>query len=554
MNEGGHDEQVEAPNPDRKSEPCTNESQASAENDESEDTRRPSYFESVLQAAEKGNVPMQFELGMLYLDCAQGHEDPRKAFEWLSKAGEAGWAEAQMQCGRMLVNGTGTWQTWCEAVKWFIKAKESSSCRSEANLYLLKLGLSWPDLVPNDVFVGSIRNAYESDSPEGWRLTAFCLWYDDRIQQNWDAALELTIRSANEGSPEAFYQLFRLREEVEFDLLESGLEPFWTRGSESGENSEEDLAFWEWEDFVDQEDDRVPRWWLLKTAARASVPGALFDYGCFLLRRAESLSENSHDALEMGRRGIECIFDAAEGGLPAAMYSLGLHFLSNGNNAGFEEALAWFGKAAELGYQQAADRLRQLYDGAGAHGRRLSEFRWLSAFAQAGIAEAQFELAELLYHGSGTVRDLPGALKWFKRAAQSGHLSAASRVALCYELGEGCPKSRDMARLWRQDQQRAILQDCAVRLGQSSDADPTVRLFPCEPLELDRWTKHLSMFPPATDRRQSGEEEEAEDETNEMALDDEGPNESELQERGDPNVADYLRSLNEEGKATPQEE
>lgn len=496
---------------------------------------------------------MQFELGMLYLDCAHGYEDPQKAFAWISRAAEAGWADAQMQCGRMLVNGTGTRQNPAEAINWFVKARKANPCRLEANLYLLKLGLSFPDHVPIDVFVGSIRNAYESDSADGWRLTAFCLWYDERIQQNLDAAVELTVRSANEGSPEAFYQLFRFREEAQFDLLESGLEPFWTKDSESAGDSDEDSSFWEWQDFVDQQDDRIPRFWLLKTAARAGVPGALFDYGCFLLRRAESLGVGSKDATDIGRRGIGCIYDAAERGLPAAMYSLGLHFLSKGTDPGFEEALAWLGKAAALGCQRAADRLRQLYDGAGAHGRRLSEFRWLSAFAQAGIAEAQFELAELLYHGSGTVRDLPGALKWFKRAAQSGHLSAASRVALCYELGEGCPKSKDMACLWREDQQRAIQQDCAVRLGQSFEADPTVRLFPCEPLELDRWTKHLSMFPPATDRRQSGEEEEAEDETNEMVLDDEGPNENEL-ERGDPNVADYLRSLNEQGKTTPQEE
>lgn len=58
--------------------------------------------------------------------------------------------------------------------------------------------------------------------------------------------------------------------------------------------------------------------------------------------------------------------------------------------------------------------------------------------AEAGLAEAQAMLGQLLLDGNGVDRDEGAALAWFTRAAAQQHLMALNMVGRCYELGWGC--------------------------------------------------------------------------------------------------------------------
>lgn len=75
----------------------------------------------------------------------------------------------------------------------------------------------------------------------------------------------------------------------------------------------------------------------------------------------------------------------------------------------------------------------------------------LTASAEKGDPEAQYDLAVRYYHGFyGASHDFAAALKWFQKAAEQGHASAQNRLALMYENGEGTIKDLSAALKWLQ--------------------------------------------------------------------------------------------------------
>ena len=57
--------------------------------------------------------------------------------------------------------------------------------------------------------------------------------------------------------------------------------------------------------------------------------------------------------------------------------------------------------------------------------------------AQAGDAQAQYELGEFYYQGKGGERDLPQALSYFEQASLQGHAQAQYQLGLMFSHGEG---------------------------------------------------------------------------------------------------------------------
>ena len=85
--------------------------------------------------------------------------------------------------------------------------------------------------------------------------------------------------------------------------------------------------------------------------------------------------------------------------------------------------------------------------------RRLSGSRaGIAAFvreaAEAGAAEAQARLGQMLLDGDGGAADAAQGFRWFLRAAQAGHLEAANMVGRCHDLGHGTPVDKAKAAAW----------------------------------------------------------------------------------------------------------
>ena len=104
---------------------------------------------------------------------------------------------------------------------------------------------------------------------------------------------------------------------------------------------------------------------------------------------------------------------------------------------------------------QAGDPWAQLNLGAafdhGAGGFPLDPVRavaWYRRAAEAGLAEAQFNLAHCLATGNGAPRDDAEALRWMLLAAEQGLASAQYLAGVMLAEGMGTSRDRDRAVAW----------------------------------------------------------------------------------------------------------
>jgi len=70
---------------------------------------------------------------------------------------------------------------------------------------------------------------------------------------------------------------------------------------------------------------------------------------------------------------------------------------------------------------------------------------FVRAAAEAGVAEAQAVLGQMLLDGAGVAKDEPAALAWFVKAAAQHHLMAINMVGRCYDLGWGTAPDKTRA-------------------------------------------------------------------------------------------------------------
>ena len=140
----------------------------------------------------------------------------------------------------------------------------------------------------------------------------------------------------------------------------------------------------------------------------------------------------------------------------------------------YEKAFLWWTKAAELGSMEAQNVLGNCYqEGHGVERnlaeavkwyRRASEqdpsespnedsgdivvqpvsakeqeamMDWFTRVVLRGQAEAQYQLAECCFHGTGMEEDHPEAFRWYRQAAEQGYLAAQIKLGHCCRYGDG---------------------------------------------------------------------------------------------------------------------
>jgi len=129
----------------------------------------------------------------------------------------------------------------------------------------------------------------------------------------------------------------------------------------------------------------------------------------------------------------------AEGGDPEAMTNIGvLYNLGLGVKRDDQEAAAWYGKAAQLGFALAQFDLANLYyDGQGVDRDRKQAARWYTAAAKGGHPKAQLYLAQMYENGEGVDEDQAAALTWYQKAADQGLPEAQYTLGKKLVYGDG---------------------------------------------------------------------------------------------------------------------
>jgi TPR repeat protein len=104
-----------------------------------------SAIESLRQAAERGEVEAQFQLGIAYYTGMNVIQDYRAAVKWYQKAAEQGLVSAQHNLGVAYSKGLGVPQDDRKAIQWYRKAAEQGDWRAQnnlGNLYSLGKGVT----------------------------------------------------------------------------------------------------------------------------------------------------------------------------------------------------------------------------------------------------------------------------------------------------------------------------------------------------------------------------------------------------------------------------
>ena len=161
--------------------------------------------------------------------------------------------------------------------------------------------------------------------------------------------------------------------------------------------------------------------------AESTTPQALYDRAQLLLK-----PNVEHDSSDYAG-AMECLRQAAEGGLLRAQLDLGGVYFAGGHGvqADPQKAYNWFSLAAAQGSKEAEVFLGILhYDGSlGKQDKEAALKHWRSA-AEAGIAEGQYRLGRVLAREKETIQE---GIEWLVKAAAAVPQAATALGNVYYQ-------------------------------------------------------------------------------------------------------------------------
>ncbi len=150
--------------------------------------------------------------------------------------------------------------------------------------------------------------------------------------------------------------------------------------------------------------------------------------------------------------GLAVLIEGAQAGDKLAMMALGDAFIAGGSALAKSVpiGLAWYERAAELGYDPAVLQLATWFTDGTHVAKDLDRAAdWLRASAQAGNANSAFRLGKLYDNATGgTQAHKAAALEWYWRAARKGHGEAMRWLAYLLRGGSAGVTDRVDAYYW----------------------------------------------------------------------------------------------------------
>jgi uncharacterized protein len=153
---------------------------------------------------------------------------------------------------------------------------------------------------------------------------------------------------------------------------------------------------------------------------------------------------------------IAALRPLADAGYCDAQYELGFLAMTECELISGREAFSLFLKAAEQGHAEAMYHLAKFPEFVSEPFKSpLSDehaWSWLIQAAESGCLQAQYDAGASLATGewgdTGIRKDLEGSLRWYRRAAEAGHAEAQHNLAFMLWQGEGCEPDILAAKHW----------------------------------------------------------------------------------------------------------
>ena len=311
----------------------------------------------------------------------------RPACQRYARAGRTGLAKAEYRVGRCYLDGVGVPPSRAKGIRWLERAAHHGHVEAQSQLAVIYLHGTAGELDP--------KNA------------ASLFDVSDIADPDYVMAMRQARMAAEAGSGEA--------QAVLAFILSSGPQDM------------RDL-------------DEADLWY--ERSAAAGCPQGMLGHALALNRKGGGETVQREVAVQLGK--------AAEAGLPAALYVLGVMSeggLGRTRNEG--AAAEFYRRAAEKGHRSGQARWgKALMHGIGVDANPSDGETWLRRAALAGDPEAAAALGDLLATGGKLPPNHAEAASWFRRAAVAGHKGAARSLGLLYFAGAGVPHDPEQGMQW----------------------------------------------------------------------------------------------------------
>ena len=384
------------------------------------------YSEELVKEAKDGIPKAQFDLGYAYF-CGKGvDKDLLKAAEWFKSAFKNGESSSAMQLTRIyraLRNND-------EESKWSKPAEDSQKKAIEESKkdkqWLLDAQAKIIEEVEESLPVNSpqlLSLAAGGDTNAQLALGIYCM---DGYNINYKRVLKwLTLGASNADAESAFrlgkayidgnYGLKKDLKEGEKYLLQAA------RNGSGAASTKLGLMYLKGDSV--SKDDAKGMSFLQEAAANGNVEAQQY--------LKESANKTDWERVSK----IQWVLAAAEQGDVEAQARLGVLY-SSSPQSNYQEALAWYKKAASQGNARAMVDIGDMYKrGKGVLANLQEAFNWFSKAAELGDGDAMSRIGWMYYKGEGFKTDRKEALFWFKKAwnARERRVQNAKEIVDLYD-------------------------------------------------------------------------------------------------------------------------
>ena len=255
---------------------------------------------------------------------------------------------------------------------------------------------------------------------------------DGKLKENFDLIKEL----AENGNATAMYLLAQYFRSYEFNMEK--FKEWLSKAIEAGEA----LAKIRWNSEFEQEKelDKDVLEEVLNMAENDNIY-AMFELGRYY--HLSTVNKNYEEA-------VKWYGEAAEQGYPLAQVNLGnMYYAGEGVEQNYEKAIELYKKAAEQGNLVAQYNLALKYEwGQGVEQNYEEAAEWYKKAAEQNYTFAQNNLGTLYRLGKGVKQDFEEAIKWYKKAAEQGSDMAQNNLGYMYDVGNGVEQNYEEAVKW----------------------------------------------------------------------------------------------------------
>lgn len=374
------------------------------------------YFQA---EADKGDARAQFELGLQYLFgdfLSRVTADPTVGMQWLRKSAAQRDSQAQNLIGLLYFMGKVLAKDKTEAVNWFRKAAEQGNAYAQSNLGFCYHKGEGVAKDPSEA-VKWYRLAAKQGEVKAQRRLGLILQAGEGVPQDCaEAALWFFNLALQAESLDRYVPTIDRPDGVGFSESNKACPASsWRRSAEAGDARAQYELGGCYENGEGAGIDRTEsvRWYRMSAQGGYAPAQFIMGYFCQEDFRLE------HDSGEI----IRWYRQAAAQGYAKAQYNLGYYY-ARGQFEVFRSLPGGARASSMIGIPK----------------NPVEAVKWYRMAAEQGHVTAQYVMGKIYHSGDGVPQNPAEAVKWYRKSAEQGHPTSQFNLGVMYFHGRGTDK------------------------------------------------------------------------------------------------------------------